>query len=75
MYLSTALIIASLSFFVQATTASRSGFAIPLTRRSEFRDADGVVDMARLQLSVSHSIKLDFLTITTANHLLQSMFF
>jgi hypothetical protein len=61
MYLPATLIVAFLSFFVEATPTSRSGFAIPITRRSQVRDANGVVDIARLQHSVSHSIKFDFL--------------
>ncbi|KAF8266582.1 acid protease [Lactarius quietus] len=57
MYLSATLILASLSVLVGATpTLSRSGFAIPISKRSRVRDANGVVDIERLQRSVSHRI-------------------
>ena len=64
MYLSATFIIVSLSLFVQATPTSPSGFSIPITRDYQLHDANGVVNMARLNRSVSHSIRLDFLTFT-----------
>ncbi|KAF8266877.1 acid protease [Lactarius quietus] len=58
MYLSAALIIVSLSVLVRATpTLSRSGLAIPISKRSRVRDVNGDVDIERLQNSVSHSVK------------------
>ncbi|KAI9438009.1 acid protease [Lactarius indigo] len=59
MYISVALqsfIVATLSSFVVATSTSRSGIAIPISKRSQVRDTDGVVDVARLQSGLRHSI-------------------
>ena len=71
MYLSATFIIASLSFLVEASplsSRSRSGFAIPISRRSRVRDANGVVDFTMLQRSVDHSIAYVFLTISIQRH-------
>lgn len=38
------------------TDVSYSGFAIPISKRTGARDANGVVDIARLQRSASQSI-------------------
>ncbi|KAH9026780.1 acid protease [Lactarius hengduanensis] len=57
MYLSTMLIIAALSFFVEAAPRSpRSGFAIPISKRMRLHDVNGFVDIAKLQRGVRHSI-------------------
>ena len=66
MHLSATLIITSLSFFVGATPIlSGSGFAIPISQRTRgVKDANGSVDMTRLQGSVSQSIAFVFLTIS-----------
>ncbi|KAH8987990.1 acid protease [Lactarius hatsudake] len=56
MYLSTMLIIATLSFFAEAQLTSRSGVAIPITKRMQVRDADGVADIAKLQRGIRHSL-------------------
>ena len=64
MYLSATLIIAALSFFVEATPPlPRAGFAIPISKRTQVRDANGLVDIARLDRGVRHSITFVFLTI------------
>ncbi|KAI9454479.1 acid protease [Lactarius psammicola] len=56
MYLSASLIIAALSSFVEAASTPRSGVAIPIAKRTQVRDANGVVDIARLERSVRHSV-------------------
>ncbi|KAH8978614.1 acid protease [Lactarius akahatsu] len=57
MYLSTTLIIVALSFFVEAAPRSlRSGFAIPISKRTRLHDANGFIDIAKLQRGVRHSI-------------------
>jgi hypothetical protein len=62
MYLSVTFILASLSVFVEAMpTLSGSGFAIPIHKRDRLRDANGVLDIVRLQRSRSHSITFVFL--------------
>ncbi|KAF8266878.1 Asp-domain-containing protein [Lactarius quietus] len=57
MYLSATLIIASSVFVGAMPTVSRSGFGIPISKRSRVRDINGDVDIDRLQRSVSHSLK------------------
>ncbi|KAH9168072.1 acid protease [Lactarius sanguifluus] len=60
MYLSATLIIATLSFFAEAQLTSRSGVAIPIAKRMQVRDANGVVDIAKLQRGIRHSLaKID----------------
>ncbi|KAH9017350.1 acid protease [Lactarius deliciosus] len=60
MYLSTTLIIATLSLFAEARLTSRSGVAIPITKRMQVRDAGGVADIAKLQRGIRHSLaKID----------------
>ncbi|KAI9444480.1 acid protease [Lactarius indigo] len=52
MYFSPALIIAAFPFLVVAAPfeeRSRGGISIPIAKRSGFRNADGVVDVAKLQ--------------------------
>ncbi|KAH8982973.1 acid protease [Lactarius akahatsu] len=56
MYLSATLIIATLSFFAEAQLTSRSGVAIPITKRMKVRDANGVADIAKLQRGIRHSL-------------------
>lgn len=54
MYFSPALLLATLPFFVAAAPfeeASHNGLSIPITRRSGFHDANGVVDIAKLRAS------------------------
>ncbi|KAI9444474.1 acid protease [Lactarius indigo] len=54
MYFSPALILAALPFLVVAAPfeeRSRVGISIPIAKRSGFRNADGVVNMAKLQAS------------------------
>ncbi len=80
MYLSATLIIAALSVFVEATPPlPRSGFAIPISKRKQVRDANGLVDIARLDRGVRHSITFVFLTtsihrITSHNQYLSRKF-
>ncbi|KAF8266882.1 acid protease [Lactarius quietus] len=60
MQLSATLIFAFLSYFVEATptqSLARSGFAIPISRRSRVRDVNGGVKIERLQSSINNSIK------------------
>ncbi|KAH9054927.1 acid protease [Lactarius vividus] len=56
MYISVTLITAALSSFVVARSTTRSGVAIPISKRSQVYDTDGVVDVATLQNGVRHSI-------------------
>ncbi|KAH9033421.1 acid protease [Lactarius pseudohatsudake] len=56
MYLSATLVIATLSFFAEARLTSRSGVAIPLTKRMQVRDANGIADIAKLQRGIRHSL-------------------
>jgi hypothetical protein len=56
MYLSLTLIFAALSFYVAATPISNRGVPIPLTKHTQIRDANGVVDVAKLQGHVSSRI-------------------
>ncbi|KAH9054928.1 acid protease [Lactarius vividus] len=56
MYLSATLIIATLSFFAEAKLTSRPGVAIPITKRMQVRDANGVVNIAGLQGGIRHSL-------------------
>ena len=66
MYLSVTLIIASLSLFVEATPtlSSRSaGFAIPISKRERSRDANGLLDIAKLQRSISYRTTFVFLAV------------
>jgi len=60
MFLSATLIIATFFLFVGATSTSRSGVAIPVTKRTQVRDANGVVDVARLQRGIRHTIAFVF---------------
>ncbi|KAN0136868.1 acid protease [Lactarius tabidus] len=56
MYLPSSLIIAALSLFVEATPTSYSGVAIPLTKRMQIRDANVIVNVARLhRCNIQHS--------------------
>ena len=64
MYLSASLIVVALSSFVGATPTPRSGVAIPIAKRTQLRDANGVVDIAMLESSVHHSIAFVFSTIS-----------
>jgi len=72
MFLSATLIIATFFLFVGATSTSRSGVAIPVTKRTQVRDANGVVDVARLQRGIRHTIAFVFSIIfiqrTTSNN-------
>ncbi|KAH9029006.1 acid protease [Lactarius pseudohatsudake] len=56
MYLSATLVIATLSFFAEAQLTSRSGVAIPITKRMQVRDANGIADIAKLQRGIRHSL-------------------
>ncbi|KAI9438022.1 acid protease [Lactarius indigo] len=57
MYLSTTLIIITLSFLVEAAPQSpSSGFAIPISKRMKVHDVNGFVDIVKLQRGVRHSI-------------------
>ncbi|KAI9437838.1 acid protease [Lactarius psammicola] len=52
MYFSPALVLAALPFLVAAAPfeeSSRDGISIPIAKRSGFRNAEGVVDIAKLQ--------------------------
>ncbi len=62
MYLSATLIISILSLLVEATPTSRSGVVIPIIKRTRVRDANDVVDIARLERSVRHIIGFVFFT-------------
>ncbi|KAF8266899.1 acid protease [Lactarius quietus] len=52
----TLIILASLFSFVGAESTPRSGVPIPIAKRTQYHDANGVADIARLQRSVEHSI-------------------
>ncbi|KAH8997777.1 acid protease [Lactarius hatsudake] len=59
MYFSPALVIAALPFLVAAAPfeePSRGGASIPIAKRLGFRNADGVVDLAKLQTSLGHTV-------------------
>jgi len=56
MFLSATLIFAALSFSVVAIPVSHSGVAIPLTKRMQVRDANGVVDVATLHRNALFNI-------------------
>ncbi|KAH8986125.1 acid protease [Lactarius akahatsu] len=59
MYFSPALVLAALPFLVAAAPfegRSRVGVTIPIAKRSGFRNADGVVDIAKLQVSRQHTL-------------------
>lgn len=64
MYLFAALIIASLSCFVDANPTPRAGVAIPITRHTQVRDPNGVVDLAKLRRSVRSADAWAFCTIS-----------
>ncbi|KAF8262385.1 acid protease [Lactarius quietus] len=56
MYLSATLVFAAVSYCVGATPISYSGAAIPLTKRMQVHDANGVVDVARLRRNALFNI-------------------
>ncbi|KAH9161573.1 acid protease [Lactarius sanguifluus] len=59
MYFSPTLILAALPFLVAAAPfeeRARIGVSIPIAKRSGFRNADGVVDIAKLQASRQHTV-------------------
>ena len=64
MYLSATLIITALSFFVEATPTLRSGVAIPITKRTQVRDAHGVVDVGMLLNNIRYTTTFVFSTIS-----------
>ncbi|KAH9026799.1 acid protease [Lactarius hengduanensis] len=72
MYLSATLVIATLSFFAEAQLTSRSGVAIPITKRMQVRDANGIADIAKLQRGIRHSLAFVFSPVsiqrTTSNN-------
>ncbi len=70
MYLSATLIIAALSSFAEANPTLSSGVAIPITKRTQVRSANGVVDVARLQGGIHHTIAFVFSTISIQRTLL-----
>lgn len=72
MHLFATLIFTSLSFFVEATpTLSSPGFAVPISQRTRVgKDANGFVDVTRLQGSVGQSIAFIFLTIMSVPRLI-----
>jgi hypothetical protein len=54
MYLSHTLIFAALSFYVAATPILNTGFSIPLTKRTQISDDNGVVHVAKLRDHLRH---------------------
>lgn len=72
MHLFATLIFTSLSFFVEATpTLSSPGFAVPISQRTRVgKDANGFVDVTRLQGGVGQSIAFIFLTIMSVPRLI-----
>ncbi len=63
MYFSPALVLAALPFLVAAAPfeeRSRHGVSIPVAKHSGFRNADGVVDTAKLQGGLRHTVALVF---------------
>ena len=63
MYLSPALVLAVFPFLIAAAPfegGSRDGISIPIAKRSGFRNADGVVDIARLQAGLRRAVALVF---------------
>ncbi|KAH8986124.1 acid protease [Lactarius akahatsu] len=63
MYFSPALVIAALPFLVAAAPfeePSLGGASIPIAKRSGFRNADGVVDVAKLQAGLRRTVALVF---------------
>ena len=61
MYFSPTLVLAALPFLVAAAPleeSPRDGISIPITKRSAFRNADRVVDIAKLQAGVQQTFAL-----------------
>ncbi|KAI9437839.1 acid protease [Lactarius psammicola] len=59
MYFSPALVLATLPFLVAAAPfeeSSRGGVSIPIAKRSGFRNAEGVVDIVKLQASIQRTV-------------------
>ncbi|KAH9059069.1 acid protease [Lactarius vividus] len=59
MYFSPAFVIAALPFLVAAAPfeePSRGGISIPIAKRSGFRDANGVVDVTKLQVALQRTV-------------------
>ena len=67
MHLSPALVLAALLFLAAATPfegGSRDGISIPIAKRLGFRNADGVVDIARVQAGLRSAVALVFYIFT-----------
>ncbi len=63
MYFSPTLVLAALPFLVTAAPfeeSPRDGISIPIAKRSGFRNADGVVDIAKLQAGRLRTVALVF---------------
>lgn len=61
MHLSLALVLAALPFLAAAAPfegGSRDGISIPIAKHSGFRNADGAVDIARLQAGLRRAVAL-----------------
>jgi hypothetical protein len=61
MYFSPALVLAALPLLVVAAPfeeGSRNGVSIPIAKRSGFHNADGVVDIAKLQADRQNTVAL-----------------
>ena len=63
MFFSAAFVLSTLFFLVAAAPfeeGSRDGISIPIAKRSGFRNADGVVDIKRLQAGLRRTVALVF---------------
>ena len=63
MYFSAAFVLSTLSILVAAAPfeeGSRDGISIPIAKRSGFRNADGVVNVTRLQAGLRRTVALVF---------------
>ena len=59
MYFSPVLVLAALPFLVAAAPVDESphdGFSIPIAKRSVIRNADGTVDIGKLQAHVQRTV-------------------
>jgi hypothetical protein len=63
MYFSPAFALTALPFLVSAAPnegVPRDGISIPIAKRSGFRNADGVVDITKLQAGIQRTVALVF---------------
>ena len=63
MYFSPTFVLAALPFLISAASIDgnpRDGISIPIAKRSGSRNADGVVDIAKLQVGIQRTVALIF---------------